>query len=137
MKKLLICMILLSFFITVAVFAQESGESKDRLYVKSFPCEQIFPTRYGYIIGYKPALKDYAYAYIPMAWFRADSGKANIVYGSGPEFPYFEVTWKNGEFAHVTIYGVDDMHSLSWGVLLGDDSPFESRFNQDTLSLKY
>lgn len=124
MKKTLFIMLILG--VMAAGLCAESLESN--LYFKSYPLSVVNVSSEGYRLIYMKSDMSYHVFYCPMDWFRGTDGKGEILYGSGPVFPYFTVFWEDGQFSHIKLYLHQDRHHSSWRDLpLGRD--YSDKFN--------
>jgi hypothetical protein len=124
MKKACILILIGAFLLLFSpVFAQDNSGStqKKDVYTKTFVIKKIFVHRFGYLVKYSTSKMDIADLYISVDHFTGTSGKARLIYGQGPEYPYLAVTWVEGKIDHVSIYAIADMNDLSWGMLHGGD----------------
>lgn len=110
--------------------ASSSSSSKSTVYTKNFVIVKIWSHRLGYRVDYWTPNLQLKSLYIPMSLFTGSNGKARLVYGTGPEYPYLSVVWIDGEIDHLTLFAVDAMGDLTWGVLKTTDD-LESRFSTD------
>jgi hypothetical protein len=133
MKKifiLMLCGVLL--LIAAQLFSQNASTTTQErdIYSKTFPITKIFSHRYGYLVIYLTPKMDSVKLYVSMDLFTGSNGKARLVYGRGPEFPYLSVTWIDGQIDHISIFAVEDMNHLSWGVMHGGDE-VQSQFQTE------
>lgn len=122
-------------FLILGVFAVNAQEQDPELYVKTVSIMKILNHALGYKVLYLKSSMEVGEFYVPHSWFKA-GGKAELVLGNGPAFPYFSVFYRNGEFDHVKIYAAENIRHLSWGRLkrqVGDSSKFEI----ETLDLEF
>jgi hypothetical protein len=134
-KSLFICCLLIVTLLS-PLFAQEESASKKTTYTKTFQIAKIWMSKYGYRVDYYTSTLDTVAIYISMNHFIGAAGKAMLVYGKGPEYPYLSVTWKDGEVDHVTINAVDSYYAQSWGILSGNDDKLKSQFT-DEINIKF
>ncbi len=79
---------------------------------------KIWSSSQGYVVQFWNSKSQISTLYVPVTWFNQGSlSKADLVYGAGPEFPYFKIVWVDGKFDHITLYVLENFESLSWGVL--------------------
>jgi hypothetical protein len=119
----------------LGAFAASAQEQDPEIYVKTVGIMKILNHALGYKVLYLKSSMDVGEFYVPHSWFKA-GGKAELVLGNGPAFPYFSVFYRNGEFDHIKIYAAENIGHLSWGRLkaqVGDSSKFEI----DTLDLEF
>lgn len=133
MKRIFFTVAFLLIFLAVfPLSAQEesSSSSKSTAYTKIFMIAKIWTHRLGYRVDYFTSRLEIKQLYIPMAQFSGTDSKARLVYGIGPEYPYLSVTWIDGELDQVTIYGVDAIGDLSWGILRTNQD-LTGKFSED------
>ena len=119
----------------LGVFTVNAQEQDPKLYVKTVSIMKILNHALGYKVLYLKSSMEVGEFYVPHSWFKA-GGKAELVLGNGPAFPYFSVFYREGEFDHIKIYAADNIGHLSWGRLkrqVGDSSKFEI----ETLDLEF
>jgi hypothetical protein len=122
-------------FLVLGVFAVNAQEQDPKLYVKTVSIMKILNHALGYKVLYLKSNMDVGEFYVPHSWFKA-GGKAELVLGNGPAFPYFSVFYRDGKFDHIKIYAAENIRHLSWGRLkrqVGDSSKFEV----ETLDLEF
>ena len=122
-------------FLVLGVFSINAQEQDPKLYVKTVGIMKILNHALGYKVLYLKSTMEVGEFYVPHSWFKA-GGKAALVLGNGPAFPYFSVFYREGEFDHIKIYAAENIRHLSWGRLkrqVGDSSKFEV----ETLDLEF
>jgi len=122
-------------FLVLGVFAVSAQEQDPKLYVKTVSIMKILNHALGYKVLYLKSSMEVGEFYVPHSWFKA-GGKAELVIGDTPAFPYFSVFYRDGEFSHVKLYAHENIGHLSWGRLkrqAGDSSKFEI----ETLDLEF
>ena len=128
-------MLVALFFLVLGVFAVSAQEQDPKLYVKTVSIMKILNHALGYKVLYLKSSMEVGEFYVPHSWFKA-GGKAELVIGDTPAFPYFSVFYRDGEFSHVKLYAHENIGHLSWGRLkrqAGDSSKFEI----ETLDLEF
>ena len=75
-----------------------------------------------------------AAVYIPSRWF-VPGGKAELIRGSGPSYPYLVVFYKDGVFDHLRLYVQKDIKDSSWGLLAPDAG--KGKFDGEDLKLEF
>jgi hypothetical protein len=113
--------------LVLGVFAVNAQEQDPELYVKTVGIMKILNHALGYKVLYLKSSMEVGEFYVPHTWFKA-GGKAELVLGNGPAFPYFSIFYRDGEFDHIKIYAAENIQHLSWGRLkrqAGDSSKFE------------
>jgi len=150
MKRIIIVIAVLVFAIAVpVVFAQEakgstsSGSGLDKSASIASPAD-IYPVRVdvtrvyshnqGYRVVYRKGESSFAEAYIPSTWF-VPGGKAVLVRGRGPQYPYMFVYYKeDGSFSHLKLFVLQNFKDPSWGIIEGDPG---DRFKVETVKLEF
>jgi hypothetical protein len=110
-------------------------EQEPELYVKTVSIMKILNHALGYKVLYLKSTMEVGEFYVPHAWFKA-GGKAELILGDTPAFPYFSVFYRDGKFNHIKLYAHENIQHLSWGKLsrqVGDSSKFEI----ETLDLEF
>jgi hypothetical protein len=127
---LLVLMLLLLGGLAAGAQAQEPD-----MFVKTVPIMKILNHALGYKVLYLKSSMDVGEFYVPHSWFKA-GGKAELILGDSPSFPYFSVFYRDGQFDHIKLYVKKSIQDVSWGRLprqAGDSSKFEV----ETLDLEY
>lgn len=122
-------------FLVLGVFSLNAQEQDPKLYVKTVGVMKILNHALGYKVLYLKSNMEVGEFYVPHSWFKA-GGRAELILGNGPEFPYFSVFYREGEFDHIKICAAENIKHLSWGRLkrqAGDSSKFEV----ETLDLEF
>jgi hypothetical protein len=122
-------------FLVLGVFAASAQEQDPKLYVKTVSIMKILNHALGYKVLYLKSNMDVGEFYVPHTWFKA-GGKAELILGNTPAFPYFSVFYRDGKFDHIKLYANENIQHLSWGKLkrqAGDSSKFEV----ETLDLEF
>ena len=122
-------------FLVLGVFAASAQEQDPKLYVKTVSIMKILNHALGYKVLYLKSSMEVGEFYVPHTWFKA-GGKAELVLGNTPAFPYFSVFYRDGKFDHIKLYAQENIQHLSWGKLkrqAGDSSKFEV----ETLDLEF
>ncbi len=133
MKRTIVLVVLI--FLLLGVLAVTAQDQNPKIYVKTVSIMKILNHSLGYKILYLKSSMDVGEFYVPHSWFKA-GGKAALVLGNTPAFPYFSVFYQDGKFDHIKIYAHDNIQHLSWGRLktqAGDSSKFEV----ETLDLEF
>jgi hypothetical protein len=128
-------MLVTLILLVLGVFAVNAQEQDPKLYVKTVSIMKILNHALGYKVLYLKSTMEVGEFYVPHSWFKA-GGKAELVLGNGPAFPYFSVFYRDGEFDHIKLYAAENIRHLSWGRLkrqVGDSSKFEV----ETLDLEF
>jgi len=95
---------------------------------------RVFVHSQGYKVVYRKGAASFAEAFIPHGWF-VPGGKALLVYGRGPQYPYMVVYYKaDGSFSHVKLYVLRNMRDTTWGTIEGDPG---DKFKVETIKLEF
>jgi len=130
MKRAIACL----FLLTLAFLA--FGQEQPQLYVKSVPILKILSHPEGYKVLYMRSDMKVDELYIPHRWLSKTGGKAEIVFGDDPSFPYFSVFYRDGKFDFIRLYVIDDVRDVTWGILRKTEAS-NAAFGGDTLEIKY
>lgn len=132
MKKVSLCVLAL-LLLALSAFAQQQ---QAKVYFQSVPILKILSHPEGYKVLYMKANMKVGEFYVPHKWIGKAGGKAEIVFGRDPTYPYFTVFYKDGKFDFVRLYVVDDVKDLSWGILRKTEAN-NAAFNVDTLQIEF
>ena len=133
MKRTTVLVVLI--FILLGGLAVTAQEQNPRIYVKTVSIMKILNHSLGYKVLYLKSSMEVGEFYVPHSWFKA-GGKAELILGYTPAFPYFSVFYRDGKFDHIKLCAHDNIQHLSWGQLktqAGDSSKFEV----ETLDLEF
>ena len=133
MRRIVGTLVFVFMLTSLLVSAQTQQED---VYYRQASILKIFSHAYGYKILYRKSDLNLGEIYVPKGWFLDSAGKAEIVWGNRPSYPYFSVFWVNGEFAHIRIYAVNNLNSPTWGVLSGGREVRE-RFEIEELDVEF
>jgi hypothetical protein len=133
MKRAVRLLLLVPFVLGAAVFGQEQ---EAKIYVKTVPILKILSSSEGYKVLYLKSDMQVGEIYLPHPWFSKAGGKAEIVFGRDPTYPYFSVFYRDGKFDFIRLYVVDDVKDLTWGILKKTEEEL-NRFKVDTLQIEY
>jgi len=96
-------------------FSQEKDYPKDA-YSKTVPIAKIWLHPLGYKVVFFKSTMELGELYLPLNWFvNGPTGKADLVYGNEPGYPYFSMFWVDGKFDHITLHVMSTFNDLSWG----------------------
>jgi hypothetical protein len=124
-------------FLLLLVLGAAFGQEQDaNVYVKSVPILKILTSSAGYKILYVKSDMQVGEIYLPLSWFGKAGGKAEIVFGRDPSYPYFSVFYRDGKFDFIRLYVLDNVGDVSWGILKRSEEEF-NRFKVDTLKIEY
>ena len=132
----LVLIVSVMLLMTTSVFAQ-SAHKKPEIFVRTVPIIKILTHQLGYKIYYTDTRGNMNHFYVPLEWFTMDSGKASIVYGVGPKFPYFAIYWVNNEFSHIKLFLVENVSSETWGVLTARNSAVQDKFDVEEPQIEF
>ena len=121
--------------LVLGVFVVNAQEQDPKLYVKTVGIMKVLNHALGYKVLYLKSTMELGEFYIPHSWFKA-GGKAELILGDTPAFPYFSVFYRDGEFDHIKLCAHENIQHLSWGRLkrqVGDSS----KFDVETLDLEF
>lgn len=142
MKRIVTVLMLCALFVVASpVSAQASGSggtkdipSQSSLYPLRIDVVQILVHAQGYRVIYRKGSSELAAVHLPSAWF-VSGGKAALIRGRGPEYPYMVVYYKeDGSISHIKLYAKDNIGDSSWGTIQGDPG---DAFKVDTIKLEY
>ncbi len=115
MKKVHLFLLILFFMILAAPSFTQSKD--DDIYVKTVPIVKIYAHRLGYKILFLKSNLELGTIYVPIKWFEHSGGKAEIIWGDSPDYPYLSIFWRNGKFDYIKIYVKESLRDPTWGVL--------------------
>lgn len=133
MKRTVLLFVLI--FLLLGISAASAQSQDPKIYVKTVGIMKILNHSMGYKVLYLKSSMEVGEFYVPHTWFKA-GGKAELILGDGPAFPYFSVFYKDGKFDHIKLYAHENIGHLSWGRLkaqVGD----RSKFQGETLDLEF
>ena len=114
-----------------ALFGEES-----EYFVKTVPVSKVYSHILGYRVLYLKSDLNFGEFYVPIKWFTEAGSKGELIWGAGPEFPFFSIFYKNGEFYHIRLYLKRNLNDRTWGILRHKPG-MEERFNIETLDLEF
>jgi len=130
MKRAIACLLLL--MLGFLAFGQELPD----VYVVTVPILKILSHSEGYKVLYMRSDMQVDELYIPHRWLSKSGGKAEIVFGREPSYPYFSAFYRDGEFDFIRLYVFDDVKDLTWGILRKTEAS-NAAFSGETLDIKY
>jgi hypothetical protein len=117
--------------------AAKTGEKWSSFYYINVPIEKVYPHRLGYVVAYRKSGNELARAYLPVGWFTESAGKGELIkMGSGTDWPYLTVYFKEGKFSHVRMHVKRNYDHASWGNL-SQGTSIDERFNVEELKLEF
>jgi hypothetical protein len=126
----LICLCLTLLAALPAAAQEIADENKSPYFYVKVPIERVYPYRLGYVVEYRRGLVGRSRVYLPLEWFTGSAGKGEyIAMGTGSDWPYLTVYYKDKEFSHVRLYVRRDLRHETWGNLpmgLNLDDRFEN-----------
>ena len=130
MKRAIACLFLL--MLGFLAFGQEMPD----VYVVTVPILKILSHTEGYKVLYMRSDMQVDELYIPHRWLSKSGGKAEIVFGREPSYPYFSAFYRDGKFDFIRLYVFDDVKDLTWGILRKTEAS-NAAFGGETLEIKY
>jgi hypothetical protein len=130
MKRAIACLLLL--MLGFLAFGQELPN----VYVVTVPIVKILSHPEGYKVLYMRSDMQVDELYIPHRWLSKTGGKAEIVFGKEPSYPYFSAFYRDGKFDFIRLYVFEDVKDLTWGVLRKTEAS-NAAFGGETLEIKY
>ena len=133
MKRTVLLVVLIFLLLGISTVSAQNQDPK--IYVKTVSIMKILNHALGYKVLYMKSSMEVGEFYVPHTWFKA-GGKAELIMGDSPAFPYFSVFYREGKFDHIKLYAHRNIGDLSWGRLkaqVGDNSKFEG----ETLDLEF
>ena len=131
MKRAIACFLLL--MLGFLAFGQE----QPNVYFVSVPILKILSHPEGYKILYmRNSDMKVDEFYIPHRWLAKSGGKAEMVFGRDPSYPYFSVFYRDGKFDFIRLYVMEDVKDLTWGILRKTEAS-NAAFGGETLEIKY
>jgi hypothetical protein len=126
--------LLLALFL-LGVFYAAAQDQDESYYAKSVPIVKILSHRDGFKVIYLKSSMEMDSFYVPRAWLKA-GGKGEIIFGTGPSYPFFTVFWRDGEFDFIRLNVDKNTSALTWGTLRYQDvNP--AVFDIETLELEF
>ena len=130
MKRAIACLLLL--MLGFLAFGQELPN----VYVVTVPILKILSHPDGYKVLYMRSDMQVDELYVPHRWLSKTGGKAEIVFGKEPSYPYFSAFYREGKFDFIRLYVIDDVKDLTWGILRKTEAS-NAAFGGETLDIKY
>jgi len=130
MKRAIACLLLL--MLGFLAFGQELPD----VYVVTVPILKILSHPEGYKVLYMRSDMQVDELYVPHRWLSKSGGKAEIVFGKDPSYPYFSAFYREGKFDFIRLYVIDDVKDLTWGILRKTEAS-NAAFGGETLDIKY
>ena len=115
--------------VTGSLFAQDS-QDEPTYHVRSVNIVTIHSHPLGYRVDYRKSDGALASFYLPSSWFVGSTKKAQIIFGTAREYPYFSVFWVNREFHIIRLYVRKNVSDISWRRLAESENLAEL-FNVD------
>jgi hypothetical protein len=115
----------------------QTTQRPESIVVKTKSIERILGHRLGYRVFYFKGDQRPASFYAPNSWFNVAGGQGEIVFGDGPEYPYFQVFYVDGEIDLVRLFLRRSRSHTSWGMLRGDDDQITPLFDVETPSIAF
>ena len=118
----------------VAIVACAIASETSAFYPVRLDIVKVYSHADGYRVIYRKGSAGVADVYIPARWF-VSGGKAELVRGNDPSYPYMTVFYKNGKFDHLRLYVLADQNDSTWGCLVLRTGA--GKFNSDDLKLDF
>ncbi len=118
--------------VLVAVIACALAADQSAFYPVRVDVVKVFSHSQGYRVLYRTGSSGIADVYLPARWFTS-GGKAELVRGDDPSFPYMTVFYKDGKFDHLRLYVIADQRDPMWGILAPSDGA--GKFDSEDLKL--
>jgi len=134
MKRVSVLVTALILLVALSGFAQSTDNS---LFVKTMSLIKIYTHQLGYKVLFLKNGAEIGEMYLPLTWFGQTAGKAQLIWGLGPEYPYLSMYYKGDKFDHLRLYVSNDMMSSTWGVLQMPLSEAAALFKVDAPPLNY
>jgi hypothetical protein len=118
----------------VAIVACALAADTSAYYPVRIDVVKVYSHADGYLVVYRKGSSDVGQLYLPARWF-ISGGKAELVRGNDPSYPYMSVFYKDGKFDHLRLYVLADHNDLTWGIL----SPSEGagKFGSDDFKIEF
>jgi len=129
MKRPLIVLALFAF-----VFAASLAADTSEYYPVRVSVVKIYAHADGYRVLYRKGTAGVAEVYIPARWISA-GGKAALIRGGDPSYPYLVVFYKEGKFDHLRLYALADTKDQTWGIL--DPALGKDKFGGEDIKLEF
>jgi hypothetical protein len=130
MKRAIACLLLL--MLGFLAFGQELPN----VYVVTVPILKILSHSEGYKVLYMRSDMQVDELYVPHRWLSKSGGKAEIIFGREPSYPYFSAFYRDGKFDFIRLYVLEDVKDLTWGILRKTEAS-NAAFGGETLEIKY
>jgi hypothetical protein len=131
MKRAIACVVLLALGILAF------GQAQPSVYVISMPILKILSHPEGYKVLYmRDSDMKVDEFYVPYRWMAKSGGKAEIVFGGDPSYPYFSIFYRDGKFDFIRLYVLDNVQDITWGILKKTEAS-NAAFSEETLDLKF
>ncbi len=128
MKRATLVLVLIAF-VSLCISADTSA-----FYPVRIDVVKVFSHADGFRVMYRKGSSDVGSTYLPARWF-VPGGKAELVRGNDPSFPYMTIFYKDGKFDHLRLYVLADQRDPMWGVLPPDQGA--GKFTSDDLQIDY
>lgn len=133
LKKIILAVVVLS----TVTFALSADTKTSTMYYQTLRILKIYPMKAGYQVAYLTPVGTVHDTYIPISWFGTGTGKAVLVAGQDPAYPYMAVYWNNDKFDYVILYVKSNPSDSSWGEVPQGYDPVSKFPTNGQLSLKW
>lgn len=120
--------------VLIAIMTAALAADTSAFYPVRVDVVKVYSHADGYYVLYRKGTSGVGGVYIPSRWFVA-GGKAELVRGLDPSYPYMTIFYKNDKFDHLRLYVISDTHDSTWGVL--SPSQGAGKFNSEDLNMEY
>ena len=119
--------------IILATITYSTWSAESDYYVKSVTIHKVYHHKQGFVVLYEKQNMSLHRVFVPYTWFQVPeqpSGKwrAEVFYGSKPEYPYMNIYWDKEGFSHMRLYLKQHKSDSSWGNLT-NPSQFDNSFD--------
>ena len=127
--------------IILATITYSSWSSESDYYVKAVSIHKAYHHNNGFIIQYLKQDMSLHQVFVPYKWFdlpddKEKPWKAEVFYGSNPEYPYMNIYWDKGEFSHLRLYLREQKTDPSWGTIR-NPRLFDDKFDIEIPDLSF
>ena len=121
----------------------DTNITRSDFYVVQIPIERVFAHNKGYMVEYRKTPLVNKTVFLPMEWFvpsKENTGPLKgevVLMGTGKNWPYMSVYYKDGKMDHVRLHVRRDDRHFTWGYI-GPNADIDKRFeNLSDLQLEY
>jgi hypothetical protein len=137
MKKLIIVLVI--FAAALPLSAQNISKEHDSdMYYVNVSVERVFPSKLGYIVQYRKGTNGVGTIGLPIAWFEAAAGKAELInLPRGLSWPTLTLFYKDGNFSHLRLYVHRAKGHSTWGNIPQNADVSVYFKDQETMKLEF